>query len=180
MFTSLDPRPEVNRDARHLPLPAGRLGHEHPRSLHASGHHRGLPDRLPPCRMPHGWLPSARALRAWAVQALRCSPPQGAIQREGHHSAHQCCDQGETLMRRLTIFAAICVAFIVGCGGHTTPSPPVVSTPTTTPTVTYLPPESARTPEGAKPEAPLVSLPPTVGRLMHIDAAGVRLIAGFE
>jgi GH24 family phage-related lysozyme (muramidase) len=73
------------------------------------------------------------------------------------------------------LVAVLFVAPIVGCGGHSGSSPSVVSQPATT----YLPPESARVPEGAKPEAPPVSLPPAISA-KHIDAKGLHLIEGFE
>jgi lysozyme len=43
-----------------------------------------------------------------------------------------------------------------------------------------VPPQSSITPEGAKPQAPPVSLPRATLGEKHIDAAGLRLIGGFE
>jgi lysozyme len=79
-------------------------------------------------------------------------------------------------VRRLALLSPF-LFLIVGCGSHSR-GPHPATTPA--PVVTYLPPETARVPEGAMPEAPPVSLPPTTLPVMHIDAAGVRLIAGFE
>lgn len=81
-------------------------------------------------------------------------------------------------------FALVGVAVLVaGCGIQS--SRTVTRTVTTTvteagPTVTYIPPQSSVTPEGAKRgKPPLVGLPPGVA-LMHVDATGLRLIESFE
>jgi lysozyme len=80
-------------------------------------------------------------------------------------------------MRQASL-AALCAALlIVGCGGTSKSSPPRVTQPAT---LQATPLESARTPEGAKPEAPPVSSSPVTVSEKHIDAAGLRLIEGFE
>jgi lysozyme len=84
-------------------------------------------------------------------------------------------------MKRI-IFAAFAVALIVGlgaCGGspsHHSTSPATKLIP---PWSIKVPPESARTPDGAKPALP----PPTFSFSLggkHIDHAGLVLIEGFE
>ena len=83
-------------------------------------------------------------------------------------------------MRRLALLLLPLLLFVAGCGGGIS-SPlahPAATTPA--PVVTYLPPESVRVPEGAKPEAPPVSLPFTTAPVMHIDAAGLHLLGSFE
>jgi GH24 family phage-related lysozyme (muramidase)/predicted small lipoprotein YifL len=74
--------------------------------------------------------------------------------------------------RCLAALAVALLAALTGCG-H---APPPKSM---TPTVTYVAPESARTPEGARPTAPpkTFSLTP---HAMHISTRGLHLIEGFE
>jgi lysozyme len=83
-------------------------------------------------------------------------------------------------MRRLALLLLPLLFLFVGCGGGRSSSPSPSQPATPAPVVTYLPPQSSIVPEGAKPEAPPVSLPFTTGPVMHVDAAGVRLILGFE
>jgi lysozyme len=74
-------------------------------------------------------------------------------------------------MRRLALLL-LPLLLLVGCGG-TSHSSPRVTQPAT-------PLESARTPDGAKPQAPPVSLPPVTVSEKHIDTPGLVLIEGFE
>lgn len=74
------------------------------------------------------------------------------------------------------LVAVLLVAPIIGCGGHSGSSHSTVVSQSAT---TYIPPETARVPEGAKPQPPPVSLPLTVA-VKHIDAKGLHLIEGFE
>lgn len=78
-------------------------------------------------------------------------------------------------MRR-TVFAAFCAALICGCGGAAHRTPP--STGALPQPTIFVEPESAITPEGARPAPPpgLTAFPVTA----HIDAAGINLIGGFE
>jgi lysozyme len=81
-------------------------------------------------------------------------------------------------MKRLILSAAVAALLLVGCdGGHSGSSPPVVSSQ---PATTYIPPESSVVPDGAKPEAPPVSLLPLTVVAKHISAKGLHLIEGFE
>lgn len=79
--------------------------------------------------------------------------------------------------------AALCAALLLvagGCQGHS-PSPPHDTPPAATRACTTLgPPCSAITPEGAKPLAAPVGLPPLTVSEKHIDAAGLRFVEGFE
>ncbi len=86
------------------------------------------------------------------------------------------------MFRRLAPLGVLAAVVLAGCGPS---SQTVTRTVTTTvtapaPTITYVPPESSVTPEGAKPgKPPLVGLTPGVA-LMHIDATGLHLIESFE
>jgi lysozyme len=80
-------------------------------------------------------------------------------------------------VRRLALLLLPLLCLIVGCGPNSSGPHPAT---TRAPVVTYLPPQSSVTPEGAKPEGPPFALPLVTLPVMHIDAAGVRLIGGFE
>jgi len=86
------------------------------------------------------------------------------------------------MFRRLAPVGVLLAVLLAGCGGHS--SRTVTRTVTTTvtapaPTITYVPPESSVTPDGARPQAPpsTFSLTPSS---MHVSAKGLALIEGFE
>ncbi len=88
------------------------------------------------------------------------------------------------MFRKLAPLGVLLAVLLAGCGGHPQTRTQTVTSITTVtapaPRVTYIPPESSRTPEGAKPaKPPLIGLTPGVA-LMHIDATGLRLIESFE
>jgi lysozyme len=79
---------------------------------------------------------------------------------------------------KVRCLAALAVPLaLAGCSSTVTHT---VTELTPAPVVTYIPPESSVTPEGAKPVAPPVSLKPTVTHELTIDSTGLRLIEGFE
>jgi lysozyme len=80
-------------------------------------------------------------------------------------------------MKVRCLLALVVLCVFAGCGATVTHT---VTELTPAPVVTYIPPESSVTPEGAKPQAPPVSLRPTVKRELTIDTAGLHLIEGFE
>jgi lysozyme len=71
--------------------------------------------------------------------------------------------------RCLAALIAALLLIVAGCGGNSSsrPSQPAA-------------PESARTPDGAKPASPPLSLPRLVGPAKHIDVAGLHLLESFE
>jgi lysozyme len=83
------------------------------------------------------------------------------------------------LLIALAVVAACSTLVAAGCSR-------TVSSPRHGASAATTLPESARVPEGplnpspAKPQAPPVSLRPTVGPVKHIDTAGLRLLEGFE
>jgi lysozyme len=82
-------------------------------------------------------------------------------------------------MRSTSFAALLCAALLVGCGAGAPASPrPQPPHPTQT-AVVYHPPQSAITPEGAKPVPPLTGVGVFPGET-HINAAGMNLIGGFE
>jgi lysozyme len=84
-------------------------------------------------------------------------------------------------MKRVCVAVLCAVLMIVaGCGGTTPASSPRVAQPATVTCMTLGPPCSAVTPEGARPQAPPVSLGPVTVSEKHIDAAGLRFVEGFE
>lgn len=83
-------------------------------------------------------------------------------------------------MRRWTLLALLAALFVIGCGSTPTVTKTATQTIVAQPPVTYVAPESARTPEGAKAAAPSVSLLPTAVQIPTIDARGLHLIESFE
>jgi lysozyme len=86
------------------------------------------------------------------------------------------------MFRRFAPLGVLAAVVLAGCGGHS--SRTVTRTVTTTvtapaPRVTYIPPQSSVTPEGARLQAPpsTFSLTPSS---MHVSAKGLALIEGFE
>lgn len=77
-------------------------------------------------------------------------------------------------------FAALAVLLVfAGCGSTVTHTVTLtVIAPVSE--VTYIPPESSVTPEGAITANPPVSLVPTVKHQLTIDSTGLHLIEGFE
>src|ERR1035441_5992452 len=65
-------------------------------------------------------------------------------------------------MKKVSLVAVIISIFIAGCG-----------------TTAYVTPESARTPEGAKPQAPPITFSVSPNA-KHINQAGLTLIENFE
>jgi lysozyme len=64
-----------------------------------------------------------------------------------------------------------------GCGASATTT--IVTPVAPAPSVTYLPPQSSITPEGARPASPPRSLSESVGG-KHVSVRGLHLIEGFE
>ena len=86
------------------------------------------------------------------------------------------------MFRKLAPLGVLAAVVLAGCGASpsTRTVTRTVTTTVTAPKVTYIPPESSVTPDGAKPgKPPLIGLTPGVA-LMHIDATGLHLIESFE
>lgn len=69
-------------------------------------------------------------------------------------------------MRRIALAAVLAASLGFVVGSHTTAAP------------TFIPPQSARVPDGAKPAPHLFGLAPAGGK--HVSTAGLHLIEGFE
>jgi lysozyme len=80
-------------------------------------------------------------------------------------------------MKSRYLAALAAVVALAGCGSTVTHT---VTELAPAPQVTYIPPESSVTPEGAITAPPPVSLAPTVKHELTIDATGLHLIEGFE
>jgi lysozyme len=82
------------------------------------------------------------------------------------------------MFRRFAAFLAVLLTLVlVACGQGTTHT---VSVSTLEPRITYIPPTSSVTPEGAMSAQRPELLTPTIHRQLTIDSTGLHLIEGFE
>lgn len=81
---------------------------------------------------------------------------------------------------RFAAFLAVLLTLLLAACGQSSTHTVSISTPTQAPRITYIPPASAVTPEGAITAQRPALLAPTIKRPVTIDALGLHLIEGFE